>query len=145
MNNGIKHTDLNRFLVAQENKYEQALAEIKSGKKRSHWMWFIFPIYKGLGLSETAQYYAIQNMDEAEAYLHHPILGNRLREISLALLQHTGDNPHEIFGSPDDMKLKSCMTLFSLLDEDETKLFERVLKKYFDNQIDNKTIELVSS
>ncbi len=133
---------LNRFLQAQEHDYAQAVAEIKAGRKRSHWMWYIFPQYKGLGHSETSKFYAIQSMDEAKAYLHHPVLGARLRAITHELLLLTENNAHKIFGSPDDLKLKSSMTLFALVDSSEAMPFKQVLHKYFDGQSDEKTISL---
>ena len=106
--------DLSRFLKAQERDYAQALREIQSGRKRSHWMWYIFPQIQGLGFSSTAQFYAIENLQEAKDYLAHPVLGARLKEISSALLQLDGLTASEIFGYPDDLKLRSSMTLFAL-------------------------------
>jgi uncharacterized protein (DUF1810 family) len=104
---------LNRFLKAQENSYDQALNEIKAGRKRSHWMWYIFPQYKGLGFSDTSKYYSIQDLNEARNFLEHPILGARLKEISNELLLLNESTANRVFGSPDDLKLKSSMTLFS--------------------------------
>jgi uncharacterized protein (DUF1810 family) len=136
--------DLNRFLTAQENKFEQALSEIKSGRKRTHWMWYIFPQFKGLGYSETARFYSIQSLDEARNYLAHPILGERLKEISIELLKHQGKyNVNTIFGFPDDVKLKSSMTLFSLVDSSEEKIFKNVIDNFFDGQLDENTISLM--
>ena len=134
--------DLSRFLKAQEHDYEQALREIRSGRKRSHWMWYIFPQIQGLGFSSTAQYYAIRDLDEAKEYLAHPVLGARLKEISSALLNLDGLSAHEIFGYPDDLKLCSCMTLFRLADLD-CDIFERVLEKYYDGRPDNLTVRIV--
>jgi uncharacterized protein (DUF1810 family) len=105
--------DLNRFVQAQEGVYERALSEIRSGRKRSHWMWYIFPQYEGLGFSSTSRRYSIKSLAEAQAYLAHPILGPRL----------------EIFGSPDDMKLRSCATLFACVSP-AGSVFQRLLKKY---------------
>src|SRR5438270_10060514 len=106
-------TQLKRFIDAQERDYEIALAEIKNGRKRSHWMWYIFPQVKGLGFSSTSQHYGIANLKEAEAYLRHPVLGPRLIAISNELLNLENKNATDIFGNPDDMKLRSAMTLFA--------------------------------
>jgi uncharacterized protein (DUF1810 family) len=135
--------DLKRFIEAQVNSYEQALAEIKSGRKRSHWMWYIFPQYKGLGFSETSQYYSIQNLEEANNFLNHPILGTRLKQISNQLLQLNENNANNVFGSPDDIKLKSSMTLFSVVEKSEENIFKKVLDKFFNGETDNKTLTLI--
>ena len=132
---------LERFVKAQEGSYEIALKEIKQGRKRSHWMWYIFPQIKGLGYSSTAQYYAIQDKKEAENYLKHPILSKRLVEISEELLKIDNDNASEVFGYPDDMKLKSSMTLFYLVSE--KVVFKRVLEKFFCNELDKRTVEIL--
>ena len=124
-------SDLSRFLKAQEYDYAQALREIRAGRKRSHWMWYIFPQIQGLGFSSTAQYYAIRDLNEAKDYLAHPVLGARLKEISEALLELDGLSAHEIFGYPDDLKLRSCMTLFRMADLN-CEIFEQVLEKYYD-------------
>ncbi len=108
---------LQRFLDAQQGVYEIALSEIKKGRKRSHWMWFIFPQIHGLGFSETSRFYAIKNIHEAAEYLQHPVIGKRLIEISNALIDLPTNEAHFIFGNPDDLKLKSSMTLFALLPE----------------------------
>lgn len=134
--------DLKRFLDAQENDFERALAEIKRGRKQSHWMWYIFPQIKGLGLSETARFYAIKDRTEAELYLAHPVLGARLIEISEALLEIEGKTANQIFGSPDDVKLKSSMTLFGASDE-TNMVFQRVLDKYFYGTKDQRTLDLI--
>ena len=134
--------DLSRFLKAQEHDYAQALREIQSGRKRSHWMWYIFPQIQGLGFSSTAQFHAIENLQEAKDYLAHPVLGARLKEISSALLQLDGLTASEIFGYPDDLKLRSSMTLFRLADLD-CEIFQAVLDKYYDGEADNKTIRIV--
>ncbi|SNV41665.1 Uncharacterized conserved protein [Chryseobacterium taklimakanense] len=136
-------TDLGRFLEAQETMYETALSEIKSGKKQSHWMWYIFPQIAGLGFSETAQFYAIQNLKEATEYLDHAVLGNRLREISAEVLRLEGRDANEIFGFPDDLKLHSSMTLFAFADQSEDNVFQEVLKKYFDRKMDEQTVLIV--
>ena len=132
---------LERFVKAQEGSYEIALNEIKRGRKRSHWMWYIFPQIKGLGYSSTAQYYAIQDKQEAENYLKHPILSRRLVEISEELLKLDSDNASKVFGYPDDMKLKSSMTLFYCVSGN--KLFQRVLEKFFGGVLDEKTVVIL--
>jgi len=135
---------LSRFIKAQDGSYELALKEIKNGKKTSHWMWYIFPQINGLGHSEMARFYAIKNLNEARTYLHHPVLGERLVEISSELLNLATNDAAAVFGSVDSMKLKSSMTLFSLL-EDTDPVFQKVLDKYFDGKKDEKTIELIES
>ena len=135
--------NLNRFLKAQENDYEQALSEIKSGRKVSHWMWYIFPQYKGLGFSETSKYYSIQDLKEAADYLNHPILGSRLKEITNELLLIDENDAYKIFGSPDHLKLKSSMTLFVMVDTSEEKPFNKVLDKFFNGLFDKKTLKLI--
>ena len=132
---------LERFVKAQEDSYEIALSEIKGGRKRSHWMWYIFPQIKGLGYSSTAQYYAIQDKKEAENYLKHPILSKRLIEISEELLKVDSNDPSVVFGYPDDMKLKSSMTLFHCVSGN--KLFQKVLEKFFDGVLDEKTVVIL--
>ena len=133
--------NLERFVEAQKHSYSTALSEIKSGRKRSHWMWYIFPQIKGLGYSSTAQYYAIQSREEAEAYLKHPVLGKRLVEISEELLRLKSSNAREVFGYPDDMKLKSSMTLFFLV-SGET-IFRQVIDKFLGGEMDERTKELL--
>ena len=135
--------DLSRFLKAQEYDYEQALKEIRAGRKRSHWMWYIFPQIQGLGFSSTAQYYAIRDLQEAKDYLAHPVLGARLKEISSALLDLEGLSASEIFGYPDDLKLRSCMTLFRMADLNEP-VFLEVLEKYYDGEPDFRTVDLAA-
>lgn len=134
--------DLDRFITAQENVYSRALSEIKNGRKESHWMWFIFPQNDGLGFSSMTVKYAIKSREEAVAYLHHGLLGARLREITSALLEIQGKSAREIMGSPDDMKLKSCMTLFALV-SDENNIFQAVLDQYFGGKADERTIDLL--
>ena len=131
---------LDRFIKAQENTYLVALKEIKNGRKQSHWMWYIFPQIKGLGMSETSKYYGIDGEEEAKAYLDNEILGSRLREITSELLKLNIDNPVDIFGTIDAMKLKSSMTLFDYVSDD--KIFSQVLNKYYNGEIDEKTILL---
>ncbi len=131
---------LSRFTKAQEHTYQQALREIKEGKKRSHWMWFVFPQIKGLGFSETSKFYSIKSLAEARAYLADALLGFRLREISEALLQNTGENATTIFGHPDDLKLHSSMTLFAKVNEAKPNVFEQILDKFFKGKPDEKTL-----
>jgi len=132
---------LQRFLDAQQRDYATALAEIKSGRKRSHWMWYIFPQIQGLGYSETARFYAIKDRQEAETYLQHPELGRRLVEISEALLKLPSADAHSIFGSPDDLKLKSSMTLFAAVSTQP--VFQQVLDKFYQGRRDDKTLGLL--
>jgi uncharacterized protein (DUF1810 family) len=134
--------DLGRFLTAQESAYERALAEIKAGRKTSHWMWYIFPQFRGLGSSPTSAYFAIQSVEEARAYLAHPVLGARLIACAEAVMGVEGRSAMEIFGSPDDMKLKSSVTLFAAVAE-KGSVFERVLERYFGGERDEKTVRLM--
>lgn len=134
--------DLQRFVSAQERVYRDVLAELRGGRKRSHWMWFIFPQIEGLGYSATSKHYAIKSPQEARAYLQHPILGARLVECAETVLQLTGRSASEIFGSPDDMKLHSSMTLFAAVADDS--VFARVLEKYFGGKPDRKTLDLLA-
>lgn len=135
------NNNLNRFLEAQESHYQQALSEIISGRKKGHWMWYIFPQFTGLGHSEKSKYYSIKNLNEAKEYLNHPILGSRLREITTALLKLENTSADRIFGSPDNLKLQSCMTLFSIIEVTDDNIFKRVIEKYFDNCLDEKTFK----
>ncbi|AYV46781.1 DUF1810 domain-containing protein [Caulobacter flavus] len=132
--------DLARFLAAQASAYPAALAELRGGRKRTHWMWFVFPQVGGLGRSPTAQFYAIAGLDEARAYLAHPVLGPRLLDCVEALLALPGGDPHAVFGSPDDAKLRSSLTLFSAAAPDEPR-FRAALAKYFDGRDDPLTLE----
>jgi uncharacterized protein (DUF1810 family)/gamma-glutamylcyclotransferase (GGCT)/AIG2-like uncharacterized protein YtfP len=134
--------DLDRFIDAQAGIYQQALAEIKSARKRSHWMWFIFPQLDGLGFSAISKTYAIKSSAEATAYLHHPILGPRLVECAEALLRLKERSAFEIFGNPDDLKLRSCATLFASVSP-EGSAFERLLEKFFAGKPDDKTLHLL--
>ena len=134
--------DLNRFVQAQEGIYSRALAEIKLGCKRSHWMWFIFPQIDGLGHSSTARFYAIKTKGEAKAYLDHRLLGQRLIECCEALLDIKSKSAEEIFGYPDDLKLRSSMTLFAAVSELDP-IFSRVLDHYYGGQPDTRTLELL--
>lgn len=132
---------LERFVTAQEDSYEIAFREIRQGRKQSHWMWYIFPQIEGLGHSSTAQYYAIRNREEAEAYLEHPVLSKRLLEISEELLKLDSSDPLEVFGSPDHLKLRSSMTLFFIVSGQE--VFKKVLDKFFDGNLDQRTVRLL--
>lgn len=132
---------LDRFIEAQSETYEQALKEIKAGHKATHWMWWIFPQYKGLGVSDVSKYYAIQSMKEAKAYLRHPILGKRLKECLQELLKLETTDAVEVFGEIDAMKLKSCLTLF--LFAGGKTLCGKVLDKFYGGELDSKTKMLV--
>ncbi len=132
--------DLKRFVRAQDGTYEVALAEIRGGRKRSHWMWYVFPQCAGLGHSETSQHYAIRSVDEAQAYLSHPVLGSRLMECVEAVLKVEGRTARDLFGSPDDLKLRSCATLFAQVSPPES-VFEQVLDRYFGGERDPRTLE----
>ena len=134
--------DLARFEQAQAPVFAQAIAELRAGRKRSHWMWFIFPQFRGLGFSTMSQRYAIRNLDEARAYLAHPVLGSRLRQCAAAVLDVEGRSAHEIFGSPDDVKLRSCATLFATASPPGSE-WARLLDKYFDGQPDEATLRLL--
>ncbi len=123
-------TSLERFIQAQNLTYETALAEIRNGRKLSHWVWYIFPQLRGLGFSANANYYGIADAKEAKAYLSHPILGTRLREITSALLDHKGKSAAEIL-TMDAIKVRSCMTLFDFISPND--IFEEVLKQFYDN------------
>jgi uncharacterized protein (DUF1810 family) len=133
---------LKRFKDAHEQHFRKALAEIKFGKKLSHWMWYIFPQLKGLGLSETSKYYALENIAEATSFLEHPILGPNIITISGELLQLKTNNATEVFGRPDDLKLHSCMTLFSAI-PGASAVFAGVLDKYFGGRPDPLTLKLL--
>ena len=139
----MSYSGLSRFIDAQQRDYEIALQEIKNGRKRSHWMWYIFPQLQGLGFSEMSRHYAINDLEEAKAYLADPILGKRLIGISQALLQLQGTDARAIFGSPDDMKLHSSMTLFASV-PDASPVFDKVLQKFFKGTKDERTLELLS-
>ena len=133
--------DLQRFHKAQKFDYPVAIGEIKNGRKESHWMWYIFPQLKELGYSSTAKYYGLTK-DEAKAYINDEILKSRLIEISQALLELTSSNATEILGYPDDLKLKSCMTLFSEI-APEIEVFDQVLQKFFSGKKDDNTLKLL--
>jgi len=133
--------DLERFVRAQAPDYDRALLELRDGEKRSHWMWYIFPQIEGLGQSPMSHRYSIKGAAEAEAYLAHPILGTRLRECAAVVNGIVGRSALEIFGSPDDMKLRSCATLFASVSDDA--VFEEVLQKYFNGRHDEDTLRLL--
>jgi len=128
---------------AQDGVYEQACAELRSGRKRTHWMWFIFPQIKGLGSSEMAVRFAISSIEEAKAYLEHPVLGDRLRECARIVVAVEGRTAEEIFGYPDDLKFRSSMTLFAKAAEisEEDLVFSQALDKYFGGKEDAGTVE----
>lgn len=134
--------DLGRFLNAQAGVYDHALAEIGRGRKTSHWMWYIFPQFEGLGFSSTSRRYSIKSVAEAEAYLDHPVLGKRLIACAEAVLGVDGRTAFEIFGSPDDMKLKSSATLFASVSPPDS-VFARLLDKYYKGEQDEKTLRLI--
>lgn len=134
---------LSRFVEAQSSSYSTALEELKTGEKRSHWMWFIFPQVAGLGSSSMAQQYAIRSRVEARAYLEHPILGSRLRECVDALLEVEGVSAEQIMGHPDFLKLNSSMTLFAEISDTEHR-FERLLEKYYAGRRDQNTLKILS-
>jgi uncharacterized protein (DUF1810 family) len=134
--------DLKRFLDAQAEDYDRALTEIRAGQKVSHWMWYIFPQFAGLGTSPTARRYAIRSVEEAAAYLRHPVLGARLMECAQATLDVGRRSALEIFGSPDDLKLRSCATLFAAVSADGS-LFDRLIDKYFKGEPDERTLRLI--
>ncbi|WP_432695056.1 DUF1810 domain-containing protein [Marinobacterium sp. YM272] len=134
--------NLDRFVEAQARDYRSALYELRDGRKRSHWIWYIFPQYAGLGRSSTAQRYEISSLDEARAYLAHPLLGPHLLECCEALLALRGRSARDILGMPDDMKLRSCVTLFAQISE-EGSVFHRILAQYFSGESDSKTLALL--
>jgi uncharacterized protein (DUF1810 family) len=134
--------NLQRFVQAQNTDYDRALLEIKRGKKSSHWMWYIFPQFEGLGLSTTSRRYSIKSTGEATAYLAHPVLGPRLKECARAVLSVEGRSAQEIFGSPDDMKLRSCATLFACVSP-AGSVFHQLLDKYFEGKQDRKTLRMI--
>ena len=136
-----KDHSLERFVDAQERMYNMALTEVKSGKKLSHWIWYIFPQLKGLGMSGNSHYYGIDNIEEAKAYLQHPILGARLREITSVFLGLTGKNAQDVFGYLDAMKVRSCMTLFNEVADDD--LFRKVLERYYSGLADERTLAIL--
>lgn len=135
--------DLSRFINAQFPIYAEALAELRAGAKQSHWIWFVLPQLRGLGHSGNSIYYGIENADEAAAYLAHPVLGARLRECVTALLAHTDKTAHEILGSPDDLKFRSCLTLFRAVAAPDDSLWQDALDQFFSGQPDDATLRLL--
>lgn len=136
--------DLDRFTQAQAGAYADALRELNAGHKRSHWMWFVFPQFDGLGMSATSRHYAIRSLEEARAYLRHPQLGPRLLDCTRAINRIDGRTARQIFGTPDDMKLRSSMTLFELVAGPDSD-FATTLDKYYGGMRDPRTLELVGS
>ena len=136
--------DLTRFVRAQEQSYQQALSELERGRKQSHWMWYVFPQFDGLGTSPMSMRYSIKSSAEARAYLEHPVLGPRLVECAEAMLAVDGKSARAILGSPDDMKLKSCATLFAQVSPSGS-VFERLLDKFYDGERDAATLRLLSA
>jgi uncharacterized protein (DUF1810 family) len=134
--------NLQRFIAAQDDDYAAALAEIRSGRKRSHWMWYVFPQFEGLGASATSRLYAVKSIAEAVAYLRHPLLGARLRECAQAVLDIDHRSATDIFGSPDDMKLRSCATLFANVSH-EGSVFHHIIDKFFAGRHDERTVQLI--
>jgi len=133
--------DMSRFLTAQENIYGQVIFELENGQKRSHWMWFVFPQIKGLGSSSTAMKYGLEGLEEAKAYYDHPVLGGRLLECTRLLLKIENPNVDYIFGYPDNLKLKSSLTLFKEASSDP--IFEKALTQYFEGNSDEHTLRLL--
>lgn len=138
----MENHELERFITAQKAIYQTALTEVKSGKKQGHWMWYIFPQIQGLGFSDTSKKYAISDLQEATAYLRHRTLGPRLILLCNVLLELNTNDPHEVFGSPDDLKLKSSMTLFSAV-PDTDPVFEKVLQKFYNGLKDHITLKII--
>lgn len=135
--------DLHRFVEAQDSVITNVKRELRTGRKQSHWMWFVFPQLEGLGGSQMAQRYAIASRDEAEAYLAHPVLGPRLRECTELVNDIDGRSANEVFGSPDDLKFRSSMTLFQAVTDDPDP-FRTALEQYYDGEADPKTLELLA-
>ncbi|MDG6777898.1 DUF1810 domain-containing protein [Thiomicrorhabdus sp. zzn3] len=138
----MKTYHLERFVQAQENIYATALSELKAGRKRSHWMWFVFPQIDGLGHSETTRFYSIKSLKEAQAYLNHPLLGPRLLECTQAVLAHPDSTLMEIFGKPDNKKFCACMTLFESVAENKT-LFNSAIQQFCNAERSQKTMDIL--
>ena len=139
----VDEFDLSRFLTAQAPVFSRAFAELTTGRKRSHWMWFMFPQLRGLGSSDMASFYGIGSIEEARAYLDHPILSERLRLCTRTVLDLEGHSINAIFGSPDDMKFRSSMTLFELAAVDEDNVFRQALAKYCGGLPDERTLAMI--
>lgn len=138
----LKTHSLNRFIIAQSTCYEDVLNELQTGKKQTHWMWFIFPQIAGLGYSEISRHFAIRDASEATSYLNHPLLGSRLKECANLLLITSGLTAAQIFGCTDAMKLRSCMTLFDAVSVNDS-MFRDLLVMYFNGQRDDRTVDLL--
>jgi uncharacterized protein (DUF1810 family) len=136
--------DLQRFVTAQAPVVDTVLEELRAGRKRTHWMWFVFPQLRGLGHSATAQFYGLASLEEARAYLAHPLLGPRLELCTETVLASGGRSLHAIFGSPDDMKFRSSMTLFALASPDTDTVFRQALDRWCDGRMDERTVALVA-
>ncbi len=134
--------DLDRFVAAQQADYERALGELRRGRKQSHWMWYIFPQVQGLGHSFMSRRYALSGVEEARAYLAHPVLGPRLLECCRAALETGSSTPREVFGTPDDLKFRSCLTLFALADPAEP-VFAELLDKFYGGKKDPQTLDIL--
>ena len=137
--------DLMRFVTAQDRVYSQVVQELTEGSKRSHWMWFIFPQIIGLGRSVTAQYYAISDLAQAKRYLTDPVLGSRLRQCVQLMLAHSGKSAREVLGFPDDLKFRSCLTLFSQAATDDTDrlLFKKAIDQFYRGEPDHRTLDVL--
>ena len=142
--NGADQFDLQRFADAQDRVYDAVVGELRSGQKRSHWIWFVFPQLRGLGHSPTAQHYGIASLDEARAYLMHEVLGPRLRECTRLVADIEGRSANDIFGWPDNLKVRSSMTLFARATDNDAE-FRAVLDKFYNGEEDAATVELLSS
>ena len=134
--------NLQRFIDVQQRDYSTAYAEISQGRKRSHWMWYIFPQIEGLGMTSTSVFYSIKRLAEAKAYIAHPYLGDNLKKICRVLLSLDENDPYKIFGSPDYLKLRSSMTLFAEANPEED-VFQKVLDKYYGGKKDERTLEIL--
>lgn len=135
--------ELSRFVAAQDRVFETALAELRAGRKQTHWMWFIFPQLRALGRSPTADFYGIGSIEEARAYLRHPVLADRLARATDAVLGISGRSAHDIFGSPDDIKFRSSMTLFGEAAVEDEERFRLALERFFAGEPDHRTLELI--
>ncbi len=136
--------NLNRFVAAQDPVFYDVISELSSGRKSSHWMWFVFPQLKGLGMSHYSKFYGISGRDEALAYLNHALLGSRLKEVVSILLMSNATNPEVIFGRTDAMKLRSSLTLFASVDSSEEQIFKKCLDKFFFGMQDERTLSILS-
>jgi uncharacterized protein (DUF1810 family) len=141
----VDRFDLERFVTAQAPVFDQVLAELQAGRKRSHWMWFVFPQLRGLGSSSMATFYGIGSLAEAQAYLAHPVLGQRLRRCTEAVLAIEDRSLHDIFGAPDDLKFRSSMTLFALAEDSERSPFREALERRCEGKMDERTRALLAA